>query len=98
MLEMFPFLASWDLSLIRESGDDANWVLSDAIEPKEPSGGKCGPAYVNPIEVTERIAPLKAWLQSLSAKRVVVVGHSGVFDKLLGKNMKNCELVEHSFD
>jgi hypothetical protein len=31
----------------------------------------------------------------LVVERVVVVGHSGVFDKLLGLQMKNCELVEH---
>ena len=27
-------------------------------------------------------------------ERVVVVGHSGFFDKLIGKDMKNCELLE----
>jgi len=103
MLQTFSFLKppflsdepSWDLSLIREEGEDANWVLAEAIEPTEPSGGRCGPAYVNPVEVTERIAPLAAWLKSLPEERVVVVGHSGVFDKLLGLQMKNCELVEH---
>ena len=26
--------------------------------------------------------------------RVVVVGHSGVFDKLIGRDMGNCELIE----
>ena len=93
----FPFVAEWDLSLIREDGDGANWVLGDAVEPTEPSGGRCGPAYINPVGVTERIAPLAEWLKSLPHERVVVVGHSGVFDKLLGKQMKNCEIVEHAF-
>jgi len=97
MVETFSFLSDskWDLSLIREEGADANWVLGDAIEPTEPSGGKCGPAFINPVEVTERIAPLAAWLKALPEERVVVVGHSGVFDKLLGLQMKNCELVEY---
>jgi hypothetical protein len=45
--------------------------------------------------VTERIQPLAEWLKALPDERVVVVGHSGVFDKLLGLQMKNCELVEH---
>ena len=36
----FPFVAEWDLSLIREDGDGANWVLGDAVEPTEPSGGR----------------------------------------------------------
>jgi broad specificity phosphatase PhoE len=97
MKETFSFLndASWDLSLIREEGERPNWVLGEAIEPTEPSGGRCPPAYINPVEVTERIQPLAEWLKALPDERVVVVGHSGVFDKLLGLQMKNCELVEH---
>ena len=43
----------------------------------------------------ERIPLFAAWLRALPDERVVVVGHSGVFDKLLGKQMRNCELVEH---
>ena len=97
MKETFSFLndAAWDLSLIREEGEHPNWVLGEAIEPTEPSGGRCPPAFINPVEVTERIQPLAEWLKALPDERVVVVGHSGVFDKLLGLQMKNCELVEH---
>ena len=85
---MFPFVNEWDLSHMREEGENANWVLSEPIEPVEPSGGKCGAAYINPVDVAERIGPLAAWLNQLPEQRVVVVGHSGVFDKLLGKQMK----------
>eukprot|EP00933_Yihiella_yeosuensis_P008119 TRINITY_DN113437_c0_g1_i1.p1 TRINITY_DN113437_c0_g1~~TRINITY_DN113437_c0_g1_i1.p1 ORF type:complete len:213 (-),score=50.39 TRINITY_DN113437_c0_g1_i1:186-824(-) len=95
MLADFPFLKDWDLSEVREDGDGQNWVLGDAIKPTEPDGGVCGPAYFNPATVEERLESLKAWLKALPYERVVVVSHSGVFDKLLGKNMKNCELVEH---
>ena len=98
MTEAFPFLKDWDLSDVREDGPAANWVLGEAIEPTEPSGGRCGPAYINPVEVTERIAPLRAMLTARPEPRVVMVGHSGVFDKLLGIQMRNCELVEHAFE
>ena len=96
MLRMFPFLDTWDLSLVREDGPDPNWVLGEAIEPTEEAGGRCGPAYLNPRPAEERIAPLAAWLKERPESKVVFVGHSGVFDKLLGLNMANCELVEHT--
>jgi broad specificity phosphatase PhoE len=95
MLTAHPFLAEWDLTHVREEGDDANWVLQPPVEPTEPGGGRCGAAYVNPVEVTERISPLAEFLKARPEERIVVVGHSGVFDKLLGINMGNCELVEH---
>ena len=96
MLKKHPFLAveGWDLSLLREEGAEANWVLGEAIEPSEEGGGRIGPAYHNPRPVEERLAPLAAYLKALPHERVVVVGHSGVFDKLVGKDMANCELLE----
>lgn len=84
----YPFLESWDLSAIKEG---SNWVLGD-----ESVLGGAG--WFNPTPIGERLGPLKAWLQALPHDRVVVVGHSGVFDKLLGLQMGNCELVEHAFD
>ena len=96
MLQMFPFLADWDLSEVREGGPQSNWVLGEAIEPTEEAGGRCGPAYLNPLTAEERIEPLAAWLKARPEQTIVVVGHSGVFDKLLGKQMGNCELVEHA--
>ena len=93
---MFPFLETLDLSLVREDGPDPNWVLGEAIEPTEEAGGRCGPAYFNPRPAEARIAPLAAWLKERPEASVVFVGHSGVFDKLLGLNMANCELVEHT--
>jgi len=95
-IKMFPFAAEWDLSMIREDGPEPNWVLGEAIEPTEDAGGRCGPAYLNPLPAEDRIAPLAAWLKERPEAAIVVVGHSGVFDKLLGLNMANCELVEHT--
>jgi broad specificity phosphatase PhoE len=85
-----PYIASWDLSLMT----DDNWILGEAIEPTEDVGGKIGPAWHNPVPVEDRLAPLAKFLKSRPEARVVVVGHSGVFDKLLGRDMGNCELVE----
>ena len=85
-----PYIASWDLSLI----NDANWVLGEAIEPTEETGGQIGPAWHNPVPIEERLAPLAAFLKARTEARVVVVGHSGVFDKLIGRDMGNCELIE----
>jgi broad specificity phosphatase PhoE len=83
--EKYRFLESWDLSNVRE-GD--NWLEG------EPSvlGGV---GYYHPKPVEERLDGIKAWLKSLPHERVVVVGHSGVFDRLLGLQMANCQLVEH---
>lgn len=89
MKEKHPFIASWDLSLMT----DANWVLGDAIEPTEEAGGQIGPAWHNPVAVEERLAPLAAWLKARPEARVVVVGHSGVFDKLIGRDMGNWYVV-----
>ncbi|KAL1521486.1 hypothetical protein AB1Y20_021148 [Prymnesium parvum] len=88
LLEAFPQLRQWDLSQMKEGGSDANWVLGSEIE-------LCGPAYHSPTPIEERLEPLATWLKSLPHERVVVVGHSMVFDKLLGRAMGNCELVEH---
>ncbi|KAL3895795.1 MAG: hypothetical protein SGPRY_013424, partial [Prymnesium sp.] len=88
LVATFPPLKDWDLSHMREEGEDSNWVLGPPIE-------LCAPAYHNPVPVEERLEPLKAWLKALPHERVVVVGHSMVFDKLLGLSMANCELVQH---
>ena len=91
MKEKHSFLAGWDLSLISE----ANWKLGEPIEPTDAGGGKIGPAYHNPVPVEERLASVAAWLKTgLPEARIVVVGHSGVFDKLIGRDMANCELLE----
>lgn len=86
-----PFIDGWDLSLMT----DSNWTLGEAIEPTEEGGGRIGPAYHNPVPVEERLASVAKWLKGLSGGRIVVVGHSGVFDKLLGVDMANCELIEN---
>ena len=85
-----PYITSWDLSLMT----DDNWILGEAIEPVEEAGGKIGPAWHTPLPVEERLEPLAKFLKSRPEARVVVVGHSGVFDKLLGRDMGNCELLE----
>jgi len=85
MQKKYSFLGSWDLSHIHEG---ENWVLGDASVLG-------GAGYFNPRPVEERLDGLKAWLQALPESRVVVVGHSGVFDRLLGMQMQNCQLVEH---
>ena len=47
------------------------------------------------VPVEDRLAPIAAWLKARPEAKIVVVGHSGVFDKLLlGQNMDNCSLVE----
>ena len=102
MIEKHPYISQWDRSLMTES----NWVLGEAIEPTEEGGGQIGPAYHNPVPVEDRVAPIAKWLLGLAAaaaeqegggppKNIVVVGHSGVFDKLLGVDMGNCELIEN---
>lgn len=88
LIEAFPELKQWDLSHIRQDVDGANWILGSQIE-------LCPPAYHNPLTVEERLEPLKSWLKSLPYNKVVVVGHSMVFDRLLGQSMGNCELLEH---
>ena len=104
MVANHPFLLDggsqllWDISPLVEEGNpqgaEANWVRGEPIVPTEEGGGAIGPAYYNPKPIEERLAPLAAMLKGLDAERVVVVGHSGVFDKLVGKDMKNCELLE----
>ena len=89
-----PFISSWDLSNMRTEGADANWVLGEPIEPTEEGGGQIGPAWHAPKPIEERLAPLAAWLKARPEARVIVVGHSGVFDKLVGREMQNCELLE----
>lgn len=79
-----PYIANWDLSAIDEK---KNWVLGEPIEPTEEGGGKIGPAYHNPVPAEERVASVAAWLKARPEARVVVVGHSGVFDKMLGRDM-----------
>ncbi len=96
MLQKHAFLndPKWDLSLVVDEGEAANWVLGEAIVPTEDVGGEIGPAWHHPKQVEERLQPVAAWLKSRPEKMIVVVGHSGVFDKLIGKDMKNCELLE----
>ena len=70
--------AKWTFEYVKE-GD--NWVLD-------------GDGWVHPVPIEQRLAQFKDWLLSLSSeKQVVVVGHSGVFDKLVGLDMGNCEIV-----
>jgi len=89
LLGKFPFLREgWDLTAMRE-GD--NWVLGSA----DVLGGA---GYYHPLAVEARLEPLRHWLKGLPFERVVVVGHSNVFDRLLGLQMANCQLVEHDLD
>ena len=94
MLQKHTFLADWDLELVREDGGSPNWILGEAIVPTEDAGGEIGPAYHNPTPVEDRLAAIATWLKGRPEQRIVVVGHSGVFDKLIGRDMKNCELLE----
>ena len=95
MLQKHAFLSDPNgISLVVDEGEDANWVLGEAIVPTEDVGGEIGPAWHHPKQVEERLQPVAAWLKSRPEKVIVVVGHSGVFDKLIGKDMKNCELLE----
>ena len=71
-----------------------DWVRGEAVDSPAP-GGACGPAWHHPLPVEARLEGLRAWLKGLPHESVVIVGHSMVFDKLLGLSMKNCELVEH---
>lgn len=96
LLTKHPFTAGWDLSEIRDEGEGANWVLGAAITPTDPAGGEIGAAWHVPTPVEERLAPVASWLKARPEKVIAVVGHSGVFDKLLGKDMKNCEVGRHS--
>jgi broad specificity phosphatase PhoE len=89
MMQKHAFIATWDVSLISEG---ANWVLGDPIVPSEPAGGEIGGAWHNPTPVEERLQPMATWLKARPEQTIVVVGHSGVFDKLIGKDMKNCEV------
>lgn len=77
--------ALWDLSALREG---ENWVRGDAAVLG-------GVGYHHPAPVEARLEPLAAWLRALPYERIVVVGHSQVFDRLLGVQMANCQLVEH---
>ena len=86
MLQRHPFLKEWDLSHIEEG---TNWILGEQTE-------LCPAAYHHPLPVEDRLAPLRSYLAARQEGSVVVVGHSMVFDRLLGKQMKNCELVEHA--
>lgn len=90
MLDKHPFLrgAEWDLALVREG---ENWVKGDASV----LGGE---GYHHPLPVEARLDGLRQWLKGLPFERVAVVGHSRVFDRLLGVQMANCELVEHALE
>ena len=77
--ERFP---SFDIS---DVGGHGQWGSPENIS----SGG-----YRHPLPAGKRIALFREWLVGLSFDHVVVVGHSGFFKRLLGVNMKNCELVE----
>lgn len=85
MCEKYPFLSGWDLTHIREG---ENWVKGDASV----LGGE---GHYHPLPVEARLDGLRRWLKTLPHERVVVVGHSNVFDRLLGVQMANCQLVEH---
>jgi broad specificity phosphatase PhoE len=78
--------ARWDLSQIREG---ENWVRGDAAVLG-------GVGFHHPLPVEARLESLASWLRALPYERVVVVGHSAVFDRLLGLQMANCQLVEHA--
>lgn len=79
--DALPFLAGpeWDLALM----DDATLWTED--RPGE---------WVHPKPAEERLDDLIAWLGSLPEPRVCVVGHSGVFERILGIFPANCQLIE----
>jgi broad specificity phosphatase PhoE len=89
-VQAHPFVAGWDTSHVRESGLSLNWVAGAPI-PLEPSGH----GYHHPRPVEERLAAAVAWLRMLEEPRVLVVGHSGVLDRILGRGTLNCERVQH---
>ena len=94
MVEKHPFIAAWDLSLVQDEGAAANWIEGEPIIPTEEVGGEIGRAWHHPVPIEERLEALAQWLKARPEGTVAVVGHSGVFDKLVGKDMKNCELLE----
>lgn len=89
-IQVHPFVAGWDTSHVRESGSSPNWVAGTPI-PLEPSGT----GYHHPHPVEERLAAALAWLRGLEEPRVLVVGHSGVLDRITGRGTRNCELLQH---
>jgi broad specificity phosphatase PhoE len=89
-VQAHPFVAGWDTSHVRESGGSPNWVPGEPI-PLEPSGQ----GYHHPRPVEERLAAALAWLRELEEPRVLVVGHSGVLDRITGRGTRNCQLLEH---
>eukprot|EP00658_Telonema_sp_P-2_P058263 TRINITY_DN4672_c0_g1_i1.p2 TRINITY_DN4672_c0_g1~~TRINITY_DN4672_c0_g1_i1.p2 ORF type:complete len:225 (+),score=49.26 TRINITY_DN4672_c0_g1_i1:202-876(+) len=89
LMEQHPFAAEWDLSELREG---ENWVRADPIlVPSGRGGGVCQEGWINPVPAPERLGEYARWICGLEG-RVVVVGHSGVFGRLLGEPLKNCEL------
>ena len=84
--------------LQREYGRRApgNVTIDWGLVTDETWAGTERKGYAHPERAEKRLGRAKAWLrESFSAEaRVLVVGHSGVFDRLLGVPMRNGELVE----
>lgn len=90
MLEKHGFISTWDLSYVRDDGEGANWILGEPITPTEEVGGEIGKAWHHPVPIEERLQPLALWLKARPEATVAIVGHSGVFDKLIGKDVSAC--------
>lgn len=89
-LEAYPYLSTWDTSHIRERGTAPNWVQGAPIS-LEPTGQ----GFYNPRSVEERLSEVIAWLRDLREQRVLIIGHSGVLNRILGRQTRNCECIEH---
>jgi len=91
MMIMIPGI-NWQAAFMilpsRVSQEGVNWIKDDAPGP-DPDGI----GYAHPESAEARLAPFRIWLKSLPEGDIVVVGHSGFFDKFLGVQMDNCELL-----
>lgn len=93
----YPQLAgggAWDVSHVREAETaegPANWVAGEPCELVQ--GG-----YQHPLPVEERLDAALEWLKQLPEPNVAVVGHSGVLDRIAGRQTQNCECLEHTLE
>ena len=77
---------TWDFSGLVSVGPEASLTWTTAA--------RGGAGYMHPKPPSRRLGQFRRFLLALErSKRVVVVGHSGTLLKLVGRKMKNCEMV-----
>lgn len=52
--------------------------------------------FIHPKDAEDRLHAFRGWLRALPEGRVLVVGHSGFFNRLLGAKLGNCKVTEAS--